>query len=135
MSFVIFPGFSNCGTSITCNIATIPRSQRSALFQHTVMAIEAIFALGQQFLPRTNESIYFAAVELNPSETVDITTMNEALANARKSGLMCINECGYYSVDVQRAQHKRSLKPYVAFINLYNPCRVTYPPLTLTPPQ
>lgn len=132
MSFVIFPGFSSCGNSITCNIATIPRSQRSDLFQHTVMAIEAIFALAQQFLPRTNQAIYFAAVELNPNETVDLTTMNEALARARNTGLMCINECGFYSVDVQRAQHKRSLKPYVPFINLYNPCRVTYPTLTLT---
>lgn len=132
MAFVIFPGFSNCGNSLTCNIATIPRSQRSDLFQHTVMAIEAIFALAQQTLPRTSQAIYFAAVELNPSETVDITIMDQALANGRKSGLFCMNECGYYQVDVQMAQHKRSLKPYLPFINLYNPCRVTYPALTLT---
>ena len=91
------------------------------------MAIQAIFALAQQNLPRTAEAIYFAAVQLNPSETVSMETMNQALANGVTRGLFCLNECGYYQINVPNAQHKRNLKIYMPFIVMFNPCRVLYP--------
>lgn len=126
-----FPGFSGsscCGGDGLCGFsAPLPRNQRTDLFQHTVMAIQAIFALAQQNLPRTAEAIYFAAVQLNPSETVSMETMNQALANGVTRGLFCLNECGYYQINVPNAQHKRNLKIYMPFIVMFNPCRVLYP--------
>lgn len=135
MTFVLFPGFSTsqcCCTSECCSLTLLPRSQRSTLVQSTVEAIEAIFALGQQNLPRSNEAIFLAAVQLNPTEPLSQQNINQALGAGLSTGLFCLGDCGYWSVNPFMAKTKRSLKIYYPFILAYNPCKVKYPPIVLT---
>ena len=136
MSFVLFPGLSTsecCCTSASCSLTLLPRSQRTTLIQSTIESIQAIFALGQQNLPRSNESIFLTAIQLNPTEPITQQNINQALGAGLSTGLFCLADCGYWSVNPFMAKTKRSLKIYYPFIIEYNPCRVRYPPINLTP--